>query len=197
MGSGLADGDVSLARAISGPLPGARAVPGDCRGLLDRKFQDRGVQPGSGHWCSFRRPICRSVRTRARIGYDQILSVPAVPVRDRLLGRPAVHAGVEARRPEASVAGGRREHHGPRHFDPRCQGARAGSGLCGWAHVGCPHPERRHGNGDGRDQLVGLVRGGPRAVCCSHRRSGCRLLHLRLCRCDLVLHGDCPCAAED
>ena len=40
-------------------------------------------------------------------------------------------------------------------FDPRCQGAAAGSGLCGWAHVGCPHPERRHGNGDGRDQWAG------------------------------------------
>ena len=73
----------------------------------------------------------------------------------------------------------------------------AGSGLCGWAHVGCPHPKRRHGNSDGRDQRVGLARGGPRTVCCAHRRGGCGLLHLRLCRRDHLLHRDCPGAPED
>ena len=77
-------------------------------------------------------------------------------------------------------------------FDPRCQSAAAGSRLCGGAHVGCPHPERRHGNGDGRDQRTALARSGPRTVCCAHRRCGCGLLHLRLCRRDPLLHGVAP-----
>ena len=82
-------------------------------------------------------------------------------------------------------------------FDPRCQSAAAGSGVCGRADVGCPHPKRRYGNGDGRGQRVGFARGGPRTVCCTHRRGACGLLHLRLCRRDHLLHDDCPDAPED
>jgi putative transport protein len=41
--------DADLSPTVSCPLSGARAVPGDRRRLLDRKFQDRHVQYRSGH----------------------------------------------------------------------------------------------------------------------------------------------------
>ena len=60
------------------------------------------------------------------------------------------------------------------------QGAWTGSGLCGRADVGRAHPERRDGNGDGRDQRAGLAGSGAGTLGRARRRGGCRLLHLRL-----------------
>jgi hypothetical protein len=82
------------------------------------------------------------------------------PVRSRLLGRPAVPAGAQARWNEADTAGRRCLYHRPCSFDPRCQGPAARSGLCGRAHDGCPQPERGHRYSDGCDQRVGPARSG-------------------------------------
>ena len=77
---------------IPGPLPGTRAVPGNSSGLPDRKLQDWGIQSRPGDRRSFRWPTRRPVRACARLRHDQVLLVSSFPVRDWLLGWPAVHA---------------------------------------------------------------------------------------------------------
>src|SRR4029453_1841169 len=69
------------------------------------RLQGGGGQPWPGDRLSVRRPVRRTVCACARLGHDQVLSVLAVPVWHRLLGRPAVYAGAKARWAEADAAG--------------------------------------------------------------------------------------------
>jgi hypothetical protein len=71
-------------------------------------------------------------RTEAHRPYFEVRSSPVPQPHSGQASQPSGAAFADPLMPSStSVAGGRREHHGHRHFDPRYQGARAGSGLCG------------------------------------------------------------------
>ncbi|MHC2930012.1 hypothetical protein ACVJA9_004809 [Bradyrhizobium diazoefficiens] len=186
-----------MAGTVSHPLSGARAVPGDRRGLLDRKLQDRRLQSGPGHRRVVRWPRGRRLRACACFQHDQILPVSAVSVRRRLFRRSAIRAGDEARRAEAGAARRRRVPHRPCGRNRRGQDTRARSRLCGRADVGVAQPKRGDGDGDRRGQRPRRARGAARPLYLAHRGSRCGLLHLWLCRRDHVVHGGRTGTPED
>ena len=180
---GRAGRDASLAGAVPGPLPGARAVPGDRRGLLDRQLQGRGVQPWpvtgalfAGLFVGQFAHVPVSGMTKSflfllflfGIGYSVGPQFMQALKRDGL--KPVLLAVVLLASRYCR--------------NPCCQSAAAGSGFAAGLMSGALTQSAAMGTAT--DAVNGLpCRSGPRTLCCAHRRGGCGLLHLRLCRRDL------------
>ena len=175
--------------------PRARVVSRDRPGVLDRVIQDRRLQPRRRH-----RLADRGAGDRAGAcggpGPGQDRAVHAVPVRHRLLGRPAVLPFPEGRRLACAGFHPRALCRGARHRVRDGAAARPGSRHVRRAALGRPDPIRRHRHRHRGDHGAAGVHDGGRTADARQPYCRGRRADLRVRRGCPNLVPDCPGAAH-
>ena len=177
-------------------VSGTGALPCDRDGVFDRGGQDRKFWPRASDGLPICGPADRTIRGRACFEHGQVVPVSAVPVRDRLFRRAAIHAVAAARWSQAGRARDGCVRQRPACRDSGGKIARARPRLRGRAGLRRTDGKPNHGHRDGGDQLIATAGRAAGALCRPHRGRRRGLLPVRRSLRDCLLRATWSGASE-